>query len=148
MSGPFFRHLTLAMYGLFVFLMLLGMTSEWLFWGEFGCRFNPLAADHLIRAGEAVGRIVESYPVHIIVGRILVISAAVVVVTRQCVLECCQSTSTFRRRLKRGLVYLAAGLLSWLLVDSSLAEISGNRYANELSKNGLYRLVSAFWGTP
>lgn len=146
--SAFNRHLTLATYCLFVFLMLLDLTSEWLFWGEFGCRFNVIAADHLIRTREALGDIIESYPVNIILGRIVVISAAVVVVTHRCVLQCCQSTSTFRSRLKRGLVYLAVPLLSWLLVDSSLAEISGNRYANELSKNGLYSLVSALRSSP
>ena len=50
--------------GLTAWLMLLLFvaTSEWLFWDEFGTRFNFIAVDYLLYSQEVIGNIWESYP--------------------------------------------------------------------------------------
>jgi phosphoglycerol transferase MdoB-like AlkP superfamily enzyme len=47
-------------------------------------------------------------------------------------------------RWKNFILSLLLGVLVFFKFDTSLLEISSNRYANEVSKNGLYELFSAF----
>ncbi|MDR2845219.1 MAG: hypothetical protein LBV28_03895, partial [Puniceicoccales bacterium] len=43
-------------------LLLFGAVAEWLFWDEFGTRFNFIAVDYLIYTKEVAANIRESYP--------------------------------------------------------------------------------------
>ena len=60
----------LAFFGASFGLLVLAV-AEWLFWEEFGARFNFIAVDYLIYTHEVIGNIWESYPV----GRILAVLA-------------------------------------------------------------------------
>ncbi|KPW75579.1 Sulfatase protein [Pseudomonas savastanoi] len=59
-----------------IFVMLFVSVAEWLFWDEFGGRFNFIAVDYLVYSDEVLNNILESYPV----GKLLGILALVAIV--------------------------------------------------------------------
>ena len=52
-----------ALLGISLFVMLFAALAEWLFWDEFGVRFNFIAVDYLVYSEEVLHNILESYPV-------------------------------------------------------------------------------------
>ena len=61
------RALTVAVFFAMTYGFVVLAVAEWLFWNEFGGRFNFIAVDYLLYTHEVIGNIWESYPV----GRIL-----------------------------------------------------------------------------
>jgi phosphoglycerol transferase MdoB-like AlkP superfamily enzyme len=130
-----------------VFILgLLGIgvaaVAEWLFWGEFEARFNFIAVDYLVYTHEVLANVLESYPV----GTILAAIAVVVLVIwgtalRPLVDEAFVVSSRPLRRIgaAAALAALAAGSLAL-----QMPQVYANRYAHELSTNGLYDLFAAF----
>src|SRR6185503_17553318 len=57
------RALALAAFCALVFACLVLAVSEWLFWDEFGGRFNFIAVDYLLYTHEVLQNIWESYPI-------------------------------------------------------------------------------------
>jgi phosphoglycerol transferase MdoB-like AlkP superfamily enzyme len=118
-------------------------TSEWIFWDEFGSRFNFIAVDYLLYTHEVIGNIWQSYPV----GRLLVALAAIALGT----------TLLLRRQLVRSAgaarpwraavaVVLVHGLLvvaTLRIVDTDLRNFSRHDVANDLAGNGLYEFFAA-----
>jgi phosphoglycerol transferase MdoB-like AlkP superfamily enzyme len=141
-SWPY-RMLTLIAFCAVCFCLLLLAVSEWLFWEEFGGRFNFIAVDYLLYTHEVLGNIWQSYPV----GRILAVLAAVAAV----------ATWVLARRLWRasgaplgwrmglGAVLLQALLVAAVLrfVDSDQKVFSAQDAQNELAGNGLFEFFAA-----
>ncbi|UOP36329.1 LTA synthase family protein, partial [Flavobacterium psychrophilum] len=48
---------------IFVVCILQNAISEYLFWNEFGVRYNFIAVDYLVYTNEVIGNIMQSYPV-------------------------------------------------------------------------------------
>ena len=44
-----------------IFAMLFVATAEWLFWDEFGVRFNFIAVDYLVYSDEVLNNLLDSY---------------------------------------------------------------------------------------
>ncbi len=44
-----------------LFAMLFVAVAEWLFWDEFGVRFNFIAVDYLVYSDEVLNNVLESY---------------------------------------------------------------------------------------
>jgi len=126
------------------YLLLFNMVAEYVFFDEFGARYNFIAVDYLIYTTEVIRNIRESYPVGWVFGAILLLNIIIFAALRKFIDRACESTTTLRQRLKRGWILLALPLLAWLLVDLSWTSISPNNYANELAGNGLYSLGAAF----
>ena len=117
--------------------------GEWLFWDEFGARFNFIAVDYLLYTHEVWSNIRESYPV----GRILLALA----------LPACLAACLWRRVLWAGageplparhrLAALAAAVLLVAMVvrygDSDYREFSAADVANELAGNGVFQFFAA-----
>ena len=57
------RALTVLVLAAVAFGALVLAVSEWLFWDEFGSRFNFIAVDYLLYTHEVLGNIWQSYPV-------------------------------------------------------------------------------------
>jgi len=143
-GGRFDRAITYSGFAIFAFAIGFSMIGEVLFWNEFGARFNFIAVDYLIYTREVAGNIWESYPV----GKMLAVLAAAALAL----------TFLLRRPLRampdrvgysaRALVLLLLGGTAFALNDvskSAWTEVSTNSYANELSENGSYTLVRAFF---
>ncbi len=143
-GGRFDRAMTLSGFALFAFIIGFTMIGEVLFWKEFGARFNFIAVDYLVYTREVAGNIWESYPVGRMVAALTAAALGLTIV--------------LRRRLRaeadriplhgRAAVFASLAVLAVVVNDTSKTswtEVSTNNYANELSENGYYTLVRAFF---
>jgi phosphoglycerol transferase MdoB-like AlkP superfamily enzyme len=117
--------------------------SEWLFWDEFGGRFNFIAVDYLLYTHEVVQNIWESYPI----GKVLLALAAVALVVGFVLRRALWHAPAARLAWRTALVVLLAwgfavgGTLRW--VNSDLKNFSASDAANDLAGNGLYEFFAA-----
>jgi phosphoglycerol transferase MdoB-like AlkP superfamily enzyme len=132
--------------GLFALITALVFdgVAEYLFFDEFGTRFNFIAIDYLVYTREVLGNINESYPLTAIFGGVLVLSLLVFMSLRKYVGFSFESRSSFLQRARMGLVFAVLPVLAFVFVNLSYTAISQISYANELAGNGLYDLVAAF----
>jgi len=140
-------HRALALLCLFAlsYALLFVAVAEWLFWSEFGTRFNFIAVDYLVYTRELLGNLWESYAVPQILAA-LVPAAAIVVFAlwRSGWLAAWAGSQTPpRSRLVAGaaLALLALGFAVGL-DDRTLTGFS-NRYQQELARNGIHAFFAA-----
>jgi len=130
--------------GFFLFLILFNSVSEFIFWDEFGKRFNFIAVDYLVYTHEVLHNIQESYNLPLILGSIFAISLVVIFFLRGWIFVKNDKT-TFIQRAKISIPFLLVSIINFNLFDKQpLSKISDNIYNNELAKNGIYSLFSAF----
>ncbi len=129
-------------------LLVFNAFSEWVFWNEFGKRFNFIAVDYLVYTHEVIYNILESYPIPLLLTAVFIISSVILyfIYKKRAVLGFAfNSTQGYLQRLKVASVFILLPFLFFnILNKQSLADISNNQYDNELSKDGLYSLFSAF----
>ncbi len=142
------KYLILGFVFMQMYALLFGGVSEWFFWDEFGKRFNFIAVDYLVYTQEVIRNILESYPIGILLSTILLISISLfyLSIKKLALLNIVfTSNENFYTRIKRGFVFLLIPILAFnLLQKQELSHISDNTFNNELAKNGLYSLFSAF----
>lgn len=129
-----------------LFVTLFVAVAEWLFWDEFGVRFNFIAVDYLVYSDEVLNNILESYPVGKLIGILAVIAVVLGVVTRSTVARATRAQSpSLRQRLGGIAVLLVLGAISlqWVDQDSPRGQ-GGNAYQRELASNGPYQFFAAF----
>lgn len=131
-----------ALYFVMAYTFLFNAVSEYFFWEEFATRFNFIAVDYLVYTTEVIDNIVQSYPVIPLLGLIGVISG---ILTWRYWRKTSQETAlSFKTCLAfTGFGIILAGVL-FFAVPSKLSDVSNNRYINEIAKNGIYELFSAF----
>jgi phosphoglycerol transferase MdoB-like AlkP superfamily enzyme len=117
--------------------------SEWLFWGEFGGRFNFIAVDYLLYTHEVVANVWESYPIGKLLLALAGLAAAVGFLLRRTLWHAAGAPLAWRTGLVFLLAWgLAAGAtLRW--VDTDLKNFSVRDAANDLAGNGLYEFFAA-----
>jgi phosphoglycerol transferase MdoB-like AlkP superfamily enzyme len=133
-----------AVFFVIIAALLFDAAAEYLFFDEFGVRFNFIAVDYLVYTREVLGNIWESYPLVPIFSAIALASAALYILIKKYIVLAFTATSTWKRRVLIGAVFVVAPMLSIAFVDLPMTSISKNTYANELAGNGLYDLVAAF----
>lgn len=128
-----------------VCLLLFGCVSEFTFWIEFSNRLNFIALDYLIYTSEVIGNIRESYPVGTILAVIGFAAALITWALLQWMRRAPATSLSIRQR--SSLLLLALALPATLLSVASVEQMEGskNAYADELSGNGLFTLVAAFF---
>lgn len=132
---------------IFFFLLyglLFSAVAEWIFWQEFGARFNFISVDYLVYGTEVTNNINESYPVPMILAALFLAAATTYFWLRKPLSWAMTRKEPLRQRLKVGGILLAMPVLSYALVDQSLHNISDNNYLNELAENGPYQFFNAF----
>lgn len=136
---------TLLQLGVFatLYLLLFVAVSESIFWDEFESRFNFIAVDYLVYTTEVIGNIRESYPVGSLLAVIGAAALSVFLLLRR-LIRVDSGAAPLRRRLRAAAALLALPIVSTVAVDSSSANFSTNRYANELAGNGIYDFFAAF----
>lgn len=67
MRWPFRTKRALAVFAISAFLLFVAI-SEFVFWNEFGARYNFVAVDYLIYTNEVIGNIRESYSLPAVIG--------------------------------------------------------------------------------
>jgi phosphoglycerol transferase MdoB-like AlkP superfamily enzyme len=135
-------------HGVFIFvlcLLLFDAVAEYLFFDEFGTRFNFIAIDYLIYTREVVGNIRQSYPLNWILSGILLLGIVIYLFLRK---QIDQALVFAPQSPARKALYVAVLALlpvaAFVFVDQSMTSISQNSYANELAGNGIYDLFAAF----
>ena len=138
-----YRGVTLLAFSGACFGLLVLAVAEWLFWEEFGARFNFIAVDYLIYTHEVIGNIWESYPV----GRILLVLAlAAAAATMLLARPLWQATAApLGWRPALAVLLLQALLVGGALrfADSDQRNFSSHDSANELAGNGLFEFFAA-----
>lgn len=129
-----------------LFAMLFVATAEWLFWDEFGVRFNFIAVDYLVYSDEVLNNLLESYPLGLLLGALAGLAALLGLALHrplQAALQAPLPSSSARLGALAGL--LACSALSLLALDQdSPRGLGGNAYRHELASNGPYQFFAAF----
>ncbi|MGM5630445.1 LTA synthase family protein [Apibacter raozihei] len=130
---------------LYIFLIIFNSISEYLFWNEFGVRYNFIAVDYLIYTNEVIGNILESYPVISMFSVILLISILITYFFTSKSNKYFMDFSSFKVKILSSLVYVVLVIGSVFLLEFiQKQENSDNVFANELQANGLFRFYEAF----
>jgi phosphoglycerol transferase MdoB-like AlkP superfamily enzyme len=137
------------MRGVFVcslYVMLFVGVAEWLFWDEFGVRFNFIAVDYLVYSDEVLNNILESYPVGTLLSILAILSLAAGAMLRRPLNEALYAPVGSRRQRFACLAALGivAGASSLLLDQQWPRGQNGNAYQRELASNGPYQFFAAF----
>jgi phosphoglycerol transferase MdoB-like AlkP superfamily enzyme len=129
-----------------LFAMLFTAVAEWLFWDEFGVRFNFIAVDYLVYSDEVLNNVLESYPIGTLLTILAVLAAALSLILRKPFVAALSAPlPPLRARLFNALGLLAvAGLSLQLLSQDAPRAQGGNAYQNELASNGPYQFFAAF----
>ncbi len=137
------RNLTQFWFFIFTIALVFNAVAEYLFWDEFGVRFNFIAVDYLVYTTEVAGNISQSYPITWIIAGIVVIS---IILTTLIWIYIPGHVERFPvvQRTKFACVYFVALVGIYFGVTNHLHEFSNNNYANELAGNGLYELFAAY----
>lgn len=138
---------TIVTFGVFIvclYLLFFVELSEWTFWDEFGVRFNFIAVDYLIYTHEVIDNIVESYPVGWLMSGVLVITVLCFFLVKNMLAQTFTANEPFRARAKITASLLVLPVISFVMVEPSWYQFSGNTYLNELAANGPYQFFSAF----
>jgi phosphoglycerol transferase MdoB-like AlkP superfamily enzyme len=137
------RVLTVVLFIAAAFGVFLLSISEWLFWDEFGGRFNFIAVDYLLYTHEVLGNIWQSYPV----GKVLIGLAAVACICALLLRRALWNAAAAPLSWRAAFIVLAAwgavfaGTLRW--IDSDAKSFSEHDAANDLAGNGLYEFFAA-----
>lgn len=139
----------LLTYFTFFFLLIITLFSffaELTFWQEFQSRFNFIAVDYLIYTYEVINNINESYPLPLLISGMLLIAIAVTFIFYKLNVfkNSFNSVISFKKRLVISAILIIAPILFCLFIKNNQAENGNNRYANELSKAGIYSFFAAF----
>ncbi|MCK9285849.1 MAG: LTA synthase family protein [Rhodocyclaceae bacterium] len=133
------------LFGATCYVLALVSLSEWVFWDEFGTRFNFIAVDYLVYTHEVLGNIWESYPVGLLLGLLLIPALLASWLTRRAVARGLAAPSSWQQRLRGGLILLVLPLLVFRFVSTDQKDLSENTQVNELSGNGIYAFFAANW---
>ncbi|HEX9183910.1 MAG TPA: sulfatase-like hydrolase/transferase [Burkholderiales bacterium] len=138
-----YRGLTVVAFAGIAFGLLLLAVAEWLFWDEFGARFNFIAVDYLLYTHEVLGNIWESYPVgRILAGLALAAAAATALVARRLWHD---SGAPLGLRAAVWVLIAQTALVGFALTfpDSGQKNFSSQDGANELAGNGVFDFFAA-----
>lgn len=133
---------------LFITLLitLLSFFAEITFWQEFESRFNFIAVDYLIYTYEVVNNINESYPLPILLGSIIILIILIYYFfkSKKVFLYTYKKGLNFGKRIAVSGTLLTFTITLFFFLRNSDADISSNRYENEITKAGIFSFFSAF----
>ena len=135
-----------ALMGVALFAMLFVAVAEWLFWDEFGVRFNFIAVDYLVYSDEVINNILESYPIYPLLAFLVVLAMAATVGLKQ-TLERALAAPMLRK--PRALLYLGALAIAAFIGSGVIGQnfplgMGGNVFQRELASNGPFQFFAAF----
>lgn len=122
--------------------------AEWVFWQEFGVRFNFIAVDYLVFTQEVLGNIFESYPMGwVIFAMILIGAGAGWLASHTGLIRWALAGGTRPRHTALvGLIHCGLVALVLLLLSQSALPGFTNQFNAELAKNGCWSFMAAFRG--
>lgn len=143
--GTWHRRWLFFLAGASIFTMLFVAVAEWIFWDEFGIRFNFIAVDYLVYSKEVIDNIVESYPVYRLLGVLALAATALTLALRRMLIAAWNAPSLpYRRRLGAFAILLLAAVNLALTGQDYLRSQDANVYQRELAGNGPLQFFAAF----
>lgn len=138
--------LLVGLLGMSLFAMLFTAVAEWLFWDEFGVRFNFIAVDYLVYSEEVINNILESYPIYPLIALLVLIAAAISVALYRPLQAAFNAPLLPRARALANLaiLFLLAGLNGFSIGQDTPRGLGGNAYQRELASNGPFQFFAAF----
>lgn len=129
-----------------LYAMLFTAVAEWLFWDEFGVRFNFIAVDYLVYSDEVIHNIMESYPLFTLLGLLAALALALGLALQRPVSRALAAPSLPWRGSLATLAGVAGlALAAALVVGQDFPRGSGgNAYQRELASNGPFQFFAAF----
>ena len=143
LHNAWFQPLLYVGYSLWIFIILFNLASEWIFWDEFGSRYNFIAVDYLIYTHEVIGNLMESYPIGTILSILFLLCLTIVWRFRATLMPAEKSDHSLSRRLLPASLFLLIPVLSFFLVNYDYKNITPNKYLNALAGNGIYEFFAA-----
>ncbi|MDE6569519.1 MAG: LTA synthase family protein [Alistipes sp.] len=144
----FRRVWTTVWLGIFLFVyvgaILCNGICEYVFWSEFGVRYNFIAVDYLVYTHEVIGNIVESYPIGILTAGLFALTALVAWTLFRRALNPPPSLFSGRWNAVALLWAVPVAVAVWLVGFNVRFQNSPNVYVNELQANGAYKFYDAF----
>src|SRR3989344_2750855 len=140
------QRLLLGLVGVSVFAMLFTAVAEWLFWDEFGVRFNFIAVDYLVYSEEVINNILESYPIYPLLALLAILAIGLTLTFRKTLAAALDAPSMAPKQAFYSLVamLLLVGLDGLSVGQDSLRGLGGNTYQRELASNGPFQFFAAF----
>ena len=135
-----------ALLAVSLFAMLFTAAAEWLFWDEFGVRFNFIAVDYLVYSDEVLNNILESYPIYPLLAALASLAVLAAVLLRRATARALDAPLLTWRGAGMAFAGMAVlGALSSLLLSQDFPRgVGGNAYQGELAGNGPYQFFAAF----
>lgn len=130
-----------------LYLLLFTATAEWLFWDEFGVRFNFIAVDYLVYTKEVIDNIRESYPMPLLLAALFGLAFCIHICLWQTgwTAHCFNAQSkSLRSRVIAFGSWLAAAMFVATWLNEERLPVFTNNYNRELAKNGVWSLFAAF----
>jgi len=130
-----------------IFLLLFELAAEWVFWDEFGVRFNFIAVDYLVYTQEVLNNIRESYPIPLLLSVIAVSSLLIHLVIWKTGLPKLwleAAAEPVGGRYKNGAIWCLGVVAVGLVINQNWLPSFANNYNRELGKNGIWSLFAAF----
>lgn len=143
---PIDQALTRGFYFILMYILFFDAVAEWIFWDEFTVRYNFIAVDYLVYTHEVLKNIWESYPIIWLLLAIAAVTSLVFFYTHRLLFPFQKQghVGRFIVRLGHACLYLIIPIGLFFAISPKLGELSSNSYTNEISKNGIYSLFSAF----
>ncbi len=131
---------------LFIMALVFTSASEWVFWDEFGVRFNFIAVDYLVFTTEVVENIVQSYPIGLILLGVGVLSSGFVfLLYRMGIVRWVLSADhRWLPKISACLTAIAIMVSLTLAYSQSYLPRFSNTYHGELAKNGCWSFFAAY----
>ena len=139
-----YRYVVLFFHFIWINILFLLVFAEYLFWEEFSDRFNFIAVDYLVYTREVTKNILESYPIPLLLSIIVVISSIFFLFYYKKFLSLMTFNLPLKNKIKQLGFFTILFFLLFLFFNPNYLDIKNDRYLNELSKNGIYNLFSAF----
>ena len=130
-----------------IYLLLFDAVAEWLFWNEFGVRFNFIAVDYLVYTHEVIGNIRESYPMPLILGSLgagTLLVYALVLRTGWPARWLAAAAEPAKRRYPAGAAWCMGIIALGTLLNQGWLPDFANNYNREIGKDGVWAFFAAF----
>jgi phosphoglycerol transferase MdoB-like AlkP superfamily enzyme len=130
-----------------IYLLLFGAAAEWVFWDEYGVRFNFIAVDYLVYTHEVIGNIRESYPMPLILAALgagALLAHALVRLSGWPARWMAAAAAPAKRRYRAGAAWCAGAIALGTVLNEDLLPGFANNYNRELGKDGVWALFAAF----
>ncbi len=143
--GKFDHIFTRICYVILLYLLTYDVASQWVFWDEFHIRYNFIAVDYLVYTNEVLANIWQSYPIIWLLFAIGTFVGAIYYYTRNLLLfKSSEKIGNLKYRLIHGFLYFALSATLFFASNLHQSEVALNEHINEITKNGIFSLFSAF----